>query len=157
MEINVKRKFFVTERVLQSGLEVMVKKKVYDLFKGTLLAGDRLVVLIVAPSFEERKGMDLANFRTARLLCCQCTGVYCRFRYFEVSWPECTNDITSYKQTKLRQWFTDGLIESEFHMVLDEAYGSIGGDQHLTPFTKHQFRTGRATNVAKYQNNDGIQ
>ena len=61
-----------------------------------------------------------------------------------------TNDITSYKQTRLYQWFLQGLIPDEFHMMLDEAYGSIGGNQHLTPFTRHQLRKARDSNHPQY-------
>ena len=73
-----------------------------------------------------------------------------RFRYFEVNWPGATGDITAYKQTKLYRWFCDGLIPSKYHQVLDEAYGSIGGDQHITPFTRSQLKKARSENVDQY-------
>ena len=63
-----------------------------------------------------------------------------RFRYFEVSWPGATGDITAYKQTMLYRWFCDKMIPPQYHQVLDEAYCSIGGDQHLTPYTRAQLR-----------------
>ena len=31
-------------------------------------------------------------------------------------------------------------IPNIYHMVLDEAYGSIGGDQHLVPYSKSQLQ-----------------
>jgi hypothetical protein len=34
--------------------------------------------------------------------------------------------------------FTDGKVPAWVHMVLDEAYASIGGDQHLCLYSKHQ-------------------
>lgn len=78
------------------------------------------------------------------------TDAFTRFRYFEVSWPGATGDITAYRQTLLYQWFVNGRIDPKYHMVLDEAYGSIGGDQHITPFTKAQLRKARATNFDQY-------
>ena len=57
----------------------------------------------------------------------------CRFRFFRVGWPGATGDITAYKQMLLFAAFTDGKVPAWVHMVLDEAYASIGGDQHLCP------------------------
>lgn len=42
---------------------IMVRKKGFDLFKGTILAGDGLVVPIVAPTEDDRNGLDLGAFR----------------------------------------------------------------------------------------------
>ena len=36
-------------------------------------------------------------------------------------------------------------------MFLDEAYSSIGGDQHLTPFSSHQLKKARRTSHALYE------
>lgn len=68
-----------------------------------------------------------------------------------MSWPGSTNDITAYKQTNLYRWFTSRLVPECYHMVLDEAYGSIGENQHLTSFTKHQLRKARELSEEKYQ------
>ena len=43
------------------------------------------------------------------------------------------------------------MIPECFHMMLDEAYGSIGGNQHLTPFTRSQLIKARAVSDEKYQ------
>ena len=61
-----------------------------------------------------------------------------------------TNDITAYRQTKLYNWWMRGMIPANFQMVLDEAYSSIGGDNHLTPFTKSQLKKARAENPQHY-------
>lgn len=45
---------------------IMIRKKGFDLFKGTILAGDGLFILIVAPSANDRKGLDLAAFRNRK-------------------------------------------------------------------------------------------
>lgn len=134
---------------------IMLRKKGFDCFKGTVLAGDGLVVPINAPTEKDRNGLDLSAFRNRKgcfaiNVQAFCDG-YCRFRYFEVSWPGSTNDITAYKQTNLYKWFVRKLIPECWHMVLDEAYGSIGGNQHLTPFTKHQLRNARETSEEKYE------
>ena len=50
------------------------------------------------------------------------------------------SDITAYKQTKLYRMFQDGTIPSWSHVVLDEIYSSIGGNQHLTPYSRNQLR-----------------
>ena len=60
-----------------------------------------------------------------------------------------TNDITAYKQTKLFQWFLDKRIPECFHQVLDEAHSSIGGMQHLFPFSRHQLQSARDVSIAK--------
>ena len=133
---------------------IMIARKGHDLCKGTILAGDGIVIPIAAPTENDRLGLPLANFRNRK----GCYAVnaqgfcdaWCRFRYFEVSWPGSTNDITSYRQTKLYSWFQDHLIDDCFHMMLDEAYGSIGGNQHLSPFTKHQLLKARSESNLKY-------
>ena len=133
---------------------IMIARKGHDLCKGTILAGDGIVIPIAAPSENDRMGLPLANFRNrkgcyavnAQWFC----DAWCRFRYFEVSWPGSTNDITSYRQTKLYSWFQDHLIDDCFHMMLDEAYGSVGGNQHLSPFTKHQLIKARNESYLKY-------
>ena len=65
--------------------------------------------------------------------------------------PVCMNDITAYKQTDLYKWFLSKAIPECYHSVLDEAYGSIGGDQHLTPFTRHQLRAARKISQKRYE------
>jgi hypothetical protein len=45
----------------------------------------------------------------------------------------------------------DGLLDDCFHMMLDEAYGSIGGNQHLIPFSKHQLIKARNESLSKYR------
>jgi len=47
--------------------------------------------------------------------------------------------------------FVKGMIPSKYHMVLDEAYGSIGGDFHLTPFTRSQLLKARSESIDKYE------
>lgn len=45
-------------------------------------------------------------------------------------------------------WFNDKLLIADcFHMMLDEAYGSISGNQNLSPFTKHQLITQKLRKV----------
>jgi hypothetical protein len=133
---------------------IMIKKKGFDLFKGTILAGDGLVVSINAPNENETGGLPLSCFRNRKG--CWAINVqafcdsFCRFRYFEVSWPGSTNDITAYKQTKLYNWFLDNRIPEEFHMVLDEAYSSIGGNFHLTPYSKSQLKKARTVSEENY-------
>lgn len=130
-----------------------IRKRGHDCFKGTVMTGDGLVVSITAPTESDRRGLDLAAFRNRKD--CYAINVqafcdaYCRFRYFEVSWPGSTDDITAYKQTDLYRWFTQKLIYECFHMVLDEAYGSIiGGNQH---FTKSQLRSASGKSALMYQ------
>jgi hypothetical protein len=58
---------------------------------------------------------------------------------------------SAYKQVDLLLWFSKGLIPPEYHMFLDEAYSSIGGDQHLTPYSAHQLRRAKSTNFQRYE------
>ncbi len=119
-----------------------------------IAAGDGLVVAQTEPSEHELYGMDPALFWNRKgcfgLIVAAFCDAWCRFRYFEVQWPGSTPDITAYKQTSLYSWFTRGLIPEEFHFLLDEAYGPIGGDQHLTPFTSHQLALAKRTNTTRY-------
>ncbi len=136
---------------------IMMKKKGADLMKGTILAGDGLVVAINAPTEEDRskcKVLDITHFRNRK----GCFGIVCQafcdafgmFRVFEVLWPGSTNDITAYKQTNLFQACKNGLITSGYHIVLDEAYSSIGDSNHLTPFSKIQLKKSRSFSEEKY-------
>lgn len=126
---------------------IMLKKKNYDLLKGTILAGDGLVVAINCPTEKDRnisEVLDTSNYFNRK----GCFGIivqafcdaYGIFRVFEVRWPGSTNDITAYKQTELYQKYCDGKIPDGYHFVLDEAYSSINGPSHLTPFSKSQLR-----------------
>ena len=64
----------------------------------------------------------------------------CRFRHFEAKWPGSVNDVTAYRQTELyARWLSDPLLK-EFHMALDGIFASIGGDNHLTPYSKAALR-----------------
>ena len=124
-----------------------VQKFGFDLMPGTVLAGDGLVIEIEAPPKKYRENIDLANFRNRHgyyaVVCQAFCDVHTRFKYFEVSWPGSTSDITAYKQTALYRAFCDGEIPTWAHMVLDEIYSSIGGDQHLTPYSRNQLRNAK--------------
>lgn len=76
--------------------------------KGTILAGDGLVIAVNAPSQQDRyncKVLDITHFRNRK----GCFGIICEafcdayriFRVVEIKWPGATNDITAYKQTDL--------------------------------------------------------
>ena len=132
---------------------IMVHKRIsngQNIFNGTILAGDGLVVAISAPTVKELEACNLPKAAFRNRKGCYAINVqgfcdaYGMYRYFEVSWPGSTNDITAYKQTLLFSWFEQGFIPDCFHSVLDEAYSSIGGNQHLCPFTKHQLKRARA-------------
>jgi hypothetical protein len=122
--------------------QIMTKRKGFSLMRGTILAGDGLVVKIRDPTVEDRKGLEVAAFRNRKgyfgVIVQAFCDAFCMIRYFEVAWPGATPDITCYKQTLLRRMWRDGIIPSCYHMVLDEAYSSVGGDNHLTPFSKAQ-------------------
>lgn len=135
---------------------VMINAKGTDLMPGTILAGDGLVVQIQAPCESDRDGGDLAGYRNRKgyfaLIVQAFCDAFCMFRYFEISWPGATPDLVAYKQTALYHMFTSQppKIPVRFHMVLDEAYSSIGGNQHLCPFSKHQLRTERSRDPQLY-------
>ena len=120
--------------VCQEWSDIQIRKRGNDLMPGTFLAWDGLVIQIVSPSVEDRAGLDLGAYRnrkgyfglTVQAFC----DAYGKFRYFEVNWPGSTNDITAYNQTDLKKWFDNGDIPNWCLLVLDEAYSSIGGDQH---------------------------
>lgn len=114
---------------------------------GTVLAGDGLVVEISAPSLKCRGNIDLSNFRNRHgyyaVVCQAFCDVHTRFKFFEVSWPGSTSDITAYKQTSLYSSFCDSNVPSWAHIVLEEIYSSVGGNQHLTPFSRNQLRNAK--------------
>lgn len=133
---------------------IMIAKKGVDGMKGTIVGGDGLVIAIGTPTDADRDGLPVTSyFNRKGCMAINAQGfcdAWCRFRYFDVSWPGSTNDITAYKQTKMYSWWMRGLIPSCYHMVLDEAYSSIGGDNHLTPFTKAQLKKARAEDFPRY-------
>ena len=132
----------------------MVEKKKHPFMNGTCLAGDGFVATIVAPRGADLDGMNLAAFRNRKgcfaVLVQAFCDAHCRFRFFRVGWPGATGDITAYKQMLLFAAFTDGKVPAWVHMVLDEAYASIGGDQHLCPYSKHQLEAARARSEEEY-------
>jgi hypothetical protein len=140
--------------VCQEWSDIQIRKRGIDLMPGTFLAGDGVVIQIACPSVADRAGLDLTAYRNRKgyfgLIVQAFCDAYGKFRYFEVNWPGSTNDITAYNQTDLRKWFTDNVIPSWCSLVLDEAYSSIGGDQHMTPFTRYQLRKVARTDRAKY-------
>jgi hypothetical protein len=125
---------------------IMMRKKGSDLMKGTILAGDGMVVAIDRVSAEdlERAKLNVSDFRNRKgvfaLILQAFCDAYCEFRHFEVNWPGSTNDSTAYRQTSLYSWLKQGLIPPEFHLVYDEAIVCLADDHHLTPFTRHQLR-----------------
>jgi hypothetical protein len=143
------------ERMSNEWASIMEAKRRYRFFDGTILAGDGKVVAIKAPTYSDREGGNIGMYRNRKncfgLIVAAFCDAFCRFRYFEVSWPGSTNDITAYKQTHLYRMFVKGMIPSKYHMVLDEAYGSIGGDFHLTPFTRSQLLKARSESIDKYE------
>ena len=143
------------ERMSNEWASIMQAKRGHRFFEGTILAGDGLVVPIKAPTSFDRKGGDIGMYRNRKgcfaLIVAAFCDAFCRFRYFEVSWPGSTNDITAYQQTNLYRMFTKAMIPTKYHMVLDEAYGGIGGEFHLTPFTRSQLRKARRESVTKYK------
>eukprot|EP00602_Paraphysomonas_sp_CaronLab_P012283 CAMPEP_0185042836 /NCGR_PEP_ID=MMETSP1103-20130426/42581_1 /TAXON_ID=36769 /ORGANISM="Paraphysomonas bandaiensis, Strain Caron Lab Isolate" /LENGTH=363 /DNA_ID=CAMNT_0027582967 /DNA_START=56 /DNA_END=1144 /DNA_ORIENTATION=- len=130
------------------------KKRGLDVFPGTILAGDGLVIPINSVRKEDLRGLDLVSFRNRKgcfgLIVQAFCDAYGKFRYFEISWPGGTNDITAYQQTSLFRKFNEGIIPSQFHMVLDEAYSSIGGNQHLCPYTRSQLKRARMHDMDLY-------
>ena len=68
----------------------------------------------------------ILNIRIVQAFC----DAYCRFKAFQVDWPGANPDITCHLQSDLYKWIFDGNFPSWAHMVLDEAYTSIGGGKN---------------------------
>ena len=136
--------------------QVMIKSKGFDLFEGTLLAGDGLVVPINCPSEKDlhKAGLSAASFRNRKGCFAIIVSAFCdafgMIRYIQMDWPGSTPDITAYRQTDLYNKFDGGKIPTKYHLVLDEAYSSIGGDQHLTPFSRNQLIKARLHSKVLY-------
>lgn len=135
------------EKLAKEWSEIMVGRYQHDFLSGTVLAGDGLVVSIDAPTRSDRNQSnvpELAHYRNRKgcyaLIVQAFCDAYGKFRYFECRWPGSTNDIVAYRQTGLYNLFSSGNVPSCYHMVLDEAYSSIGGDHHMCPFSKSQLR-----------------
>lgn len=122
-----------------------------DLIPGTVLAGDGLVIEIPAPSERRRQdvgGLPQADFYNRKGYFALVLQAFCdahgRFCYFALKWAGSTNDIVAYKQTPLYALLTGDIGPEhpwfDCHVALDEAYGSIGGDHHLSPYTKSQLK-----------------
>lgn len=109
---------------------------------GTILAGDGLVIEISGPSEKDRRCLDLAKYKNRKGFFGVIVQAFCdsdtKFHFWECSWPGATPDITAYKSTSLYARFLRGRLPNWAHLVLDEAYSSIGGNHHLTPFSRHQ-------------------
>jgi hypothetical protein len=135
---------------------IMERKRGCALLRGTILAGDGLVVQIEGLSTLELDTICLDDdaFRNRKgyfgLIVQAFCDAFCMFRYFEMSWPGATPDITAYKQTALYRMFMAGTIPEGFHMVLDEAYSSVSDEQHLSPFTKAQLDSARTAQPDLY-------
>jgi hypothetical protein len=132
---------------------INIKRKGNDLLPGTVLAGDGLVIKIQPVKQKELGKLELSSFRNRKgygIIVQAFCDAYGMFRYFEASWPGATNDIIAYKQTSLYRMFESNQVGKEFHMVLDEAYASIGGLHHMTPFTRHQLHSAMHTDNSLY-------
>ncbi len=121
-----------------------MRKKGSVLMEGTVLAGDGIVYQCHEFTEKDRGDLPHGCFMNRKgfsgLIAQAFCDAYTRFRFFECHWPGGTNDITAYKQTLLYALFKDGSIPECHHAVLDEAYSSISGNQHLCPFSRHQLR-----------------
>jgi len=142
------------KKIAKEWSDIQIRKHGFSTMPGTLLAGDGLVIQINAPTKADldRRGISIEKFRNRKccfaIICLAFCDAKGRFRYWEISWPGSTSDITAYKQTALyRRWRDDPLLKP-YHMVLDAIFSSIGGDQHLTPYSKEQLR--RARIAGKY-------
>lgn len=127
--------------------KVQVDKRCWNLMPGTVLAGDGLCVEIKVPSVSDpgAQGLDRTTFYNRKGFHALVVQAFCdsdcMIRYWAMKWPGGVNDITAYKQSSLYHMLEIlKSIPERFHMVLDEAYSSIGGNQHLTPYSKHQLR-----------------
>ena len=135
------------EAIAREWEEALSRKVNRDGMMGkTLLAGDGLVIPIRCPAQSELKRLNLTKdkfvnrkgcFAIVALGFCDSK---CRFRHFEAKWPGSVNDVTAYRQTELyTRWLHDPVLK-RFHMVLDGIFASIGGDNHLTPYSRWQLR-----------------
>ena len=117
-------------------------KKGFDIMPGTILAGDGLVIEIKAPTDNDRREIDMAKYKNRKGFFGVIVQAFCdvdtKFHFWECYWPGATPDLTAYKQTSLFSRFDQGRLPTWAHLVLDEAYSSIGGNHHLTPFSRNQ-------------------
>ena len=134
-------------RIVQAGWDsVSIRKHGHVQMPGTIGAVDGLAVMIRRPSRRDRETMAVDNdaFWNRKgffaLLACGVCDAYAQFMYWGMLWPGATNDIVAYRQTGLLELFQPGLPLAAGHLVLDEAYSCIGGNHHLTPYSKHQLR-----------------
>jgi hypothetical protein len=135
------------EEIAEEWRDIMKRKRGHPFMNGTVLAGDGLVIQIIKPSHKDRGDLDVAGFRNRKGYFALVVQAFCdaygKFRYFDIRWPGATPDITCYKQTTLYELFMSGKVPEQYHMVLDEAYTSIGGSQHLCPYSRAQMRTAK--------------
>ena len=111
-------------------------------------------ILSDAVSANDREDLPISAFRNRKGFFALIAQAFCdakaKFRYFEISWPGATGDLTCYKQTELYRNFCGGKYPDWAFMVLDEAYSSLNDNHHVTPFSRHQLRKARKNSVDLY-------
>lgn len=141
-------------RMAHEWSEIQMKKIGCTPNEGTIGVTDGFVVAIQAPSAKDREGAPLAdywNYKSCYALIAQIMcDAFTRIRVCDVRCPGSTPDLTAYHQTDLYRWYIEGRFESKYHTMLDEAYSSIGGDFHLTPFSRSQLRKAKSKSVTLY-------
>ena len=120
---------------------------------GTINAGDGLAVEIAQPSVSDLRDRPLSIFRNRKgfwaLIAQGFCGANTKFSVFDVKWPGGTNDIIAYQMTDIHYKATTNFFPGWATFVLDEAYSSCGG-MHLTPFSLHQLKRAKRTNLPLY-------
>jgi hypothetical protein len=120
---------------------------------GTIYAGDGFAIEIQQPSEGELQGRPLSTFRNRKgfwgLIAQAFCDVNARFDVFDVRWPGGTNDIIAYPMTDMYRKATSGYFPEWCTFVMDEAYSSCGG-MHLSPFSIHQLRKAKSSDIDKY-------
>jgi hypothetical protein len=111
--------------------KINIDKRGFDLMPGTIAAGDGIAVKTIKPTDEDRGNIPLSAFKNRKgyfaLIVQAFCDAFCKFLSFEVGWPGATPDVTCHLQSRLYKWIILGNFPSWAHMVLDEAYTSIGG------------------------------
>ena len=106
---------------------------------GTVAAGDGVIFKMNKPTIEETDG-DVTSFFTRKGYYAYALQAFCdaRCKFLSISSQCCssTHDSTAYVLTSLSKAIKEGLLDSRFHIVLDEAY--ICTDQELTPWKGRQ-------------------
>lgn len=127
-------------RALQDGWKRRIYRKFGGMGVGIL---DGIAFCITEPRASDLDGKSSSSYMNRKgffaLITQAFCDSYCRFLYFDTSWPGSTGDCTAFEECVLYAALKNGLAPAWALFACDEAYSSFGGNI-LTPFSSIQLK-----------------